>query len=67
MGAAGRRTIWTWCVTEISVRASKMAPWGSAAVLVRALGLPQVEDGVPGARPADGQPQLPRPGLEAGP
>ena len=52
---------------EISVRASKMAPWASAALLVRALGLPQVEDGIPGARPADGQPQLPRPGLEAGP
>ena len=29
-----------------------MAPWGSAAVLARALGLPQVEDRVPGASPS---------------
>ena len=67
MGEAGRRAIWRRCAMEISVRASKMALWASAALLVRALGLPQVEDGIPGARPADGQPQLPRPGLEAGP
>ena len=37
-------------------------PW-----LLRARGLPQTEDRVPAARPADGQPQLPSPGLEAGP
>ena len=53
--------------TQSSVLVWRIPGTGEPGGLLWALGLPQAEDGVPGARPADGQPQLPRPGLEAGP